>query len=41
MDPAYDAAYTFIEPYYGTIDQYLKGLGSGVGDELEKAAFCL
>jgi phospholipase C len=26
MDPAYDAAYTFIEPYYGTIDQYLASL---------------
>ncbi len=38
MDPGYDAAYTFIEPYYGTIDQYLNGLGSSVGDELEKAA---
>ncbi|MGH7051352.1 MAG: alkaline phosphatase family protein [Acetobacteraceae bacterium] len=38
MDPGYDAAYTFIEPYYGTIDQYLKGLGSGVGNEAEKAA---
>ncbi len=38
MDPSYDAAYTFIEPYYGTIDQYLKGLGSSWRDEIEKAA---
>lgn len=38
MDPSYDAAYTFIEPYYGTIEQYLKGLGDGVGDEAERLA---
>jgi phospholipase C len=38
MDPGYDAAYTFIEPYYGTIEQYLKGLGDGVGDTLERVA---
>ena len=38
MDPGYDAAYTFIEPYYGTIDQYLKGVKSGLAGDLEKAA---
>jgi phospholipase C len=38
MDPGYDAAYTFIEPYYGTIEQYLKGLGDSIGDEAEKLA---
>lgn len=38
MDPGYDAAYTFIEPYYGTIDQYLKGLGDGPWAEAEKLA---
>jgi len=36
MDPAYDAAYTFIEPYYGTIDQYLNGLGSSVWDHIKE-----
>jgi phospholipase C len=38
MDPSYDAAYTFIEPYYGTIDQYLSRLGSSFKDEAEKLA---
>jgi len=37
-DPGYDAAFTFIEPYYGTLDQYLKGLGSGWKDDLERVA---
>jgi phospholipase C len=41
MAPGYDAAYTFIEPYYGTIDQYVNGLGSGVGSDLEKAAIAV
>ncbi len=38
MDPGYDAAYTFIEPYYGTIDQKLNSLGSSAKDESEKVA---
>ena len=37
-DPAYDAAFTFIEPYYGTIDQYLAGLGHSLKDDALRLA---